>query len=152
MPAIAASLAIRDVSAADHSAWLPLWDAYLRFYGVTLAQGVTDRTWARILDPGSPLSCRIAFLGGHAMGFANFLHHPSTWVAGDDCYLEDLYVCHEARGRGLGRALIDDLTALARARGWHRIYWHTNSDNTRARALYDSYVLPDGHVRYRMPL
>jgi RimJ/RimL family protein N-acetyltransferase len=48
--------------------------------------------------------------------------------------------------------LLDDLALLAKARGWHRLYWHTDAGNTRARALYDSYVVSDGHVRYRMPL
>lgn len=56
------------------------------------------------------------------------------------------------RGHGIGRALIDDLRTLARARGWKRLYWHTGRDNARARALYDSYTPEDGHVRYRMTL
>ena len=70
----------------------------------------------------------------------------------EDCYLEDLFVAEAARGHGLGRALIDDLVSLARSRGWSRVYWHTNEDNTRARALYDQYVASDGHIRYRMRL
>ena len=57
-----------------------------------------------------------------------------------------------ARGLGLGRALIDDLIALARAKGWHRLYWHTDEANATARKLYDSFLPPDGHIRYRMAL
>ena len=57
-----------------------------------------------------------------------------------------------ARGGGVGRALIDDLLALGRARGWARVYWHTDQGNAQARALYDSYVLSDGHIRYRLKL
>jgi len=89
---------------------------------------------------------------GAVIGFAIRQHHPSTWVMGDDCYLEDLFVDGTARGHGAGRALIDDLRSLAKARGWHRLYWHTGRGNARARALYDSYVEEDGHVRYRMTL
>jgi GNAT superfamily N-acetyltransferase len=89
---------------------------------------------------------------GVPLAFAIHLHHSSTWVAGDDCYLEDLFVSEAARGHGLGRALIDDLMAIARARGWHRLYWHTDEGNTRARKLYDSYAPPDGHIRYRLKL
>ena len=44
------------------------------------------------------------------------------------------------------------LIALARARGWHRLYWHTDEGNATARKLYDSYVQTDGHVRYRLTL
>ena len=43
---------------------------------------------------------------------------------GDDGYLEDLFVAPEARGRGLGRALIEDLIAknpgqAEQYRAWH---------------------------------
>ncbi len=143
---------IRDAGPGDKAAWQELWAAYLAFYEVDLPQQVTEATWQRLMDPASPVKARLAEVDGRVMGFAIHLHHPSTWAATDDCYLEDLFVSDRARGLGLGRALIDDLVALAKARGWGRVYWHTDEGNTRARALYDSYVLSDGHVRYRMRL
>ncbi|MEY4697672.1 MAG: hypothetical protein RIT14_2100, partial [Pseudomonadota bacterium] len=93
-----------------------------------------------------------ALVDGQVCGFAIHQPHPSTWVMGEDIYLEDLFVDATTRGQGLGRALIDDLIALGRARGWHRIYWHTDHDNARARQLYDSYTPADGAIRYRMKL
>ncbi len=146
------TFAITDLTSAHQDAFLDLWARYLRFYDVTLVRAVTDATWARLMDPASPMKARIALIGDQPVGFAIHLHHPSTWVAGDDCYLEDLFVSDAARGQGLGRALIDDLAIIARAKGWHRLYWHTDESNTRARALYDSYVPSDGHIRYRMRL
>lgn len=146
------AITIRDISAADEAEWRRLWEAYLAFYQVNLAPEVTDRTWARLIDPASPLKGRLAVVDGVVRGFALHHHHCSTWVLGEDCYLEDLFVADTARGLGLGRALIDDLIALARARGWHRLYWHTDEGNARARALYDSYAPWDGHVRYRLKL
>ena len=143
---------IRDLLADDEPAWRALWADYLAFYEVTLTPEVTDRTWARLMDTGSPLKGRVAVEGGAVMGFALHHSHCSTWVLGEDCYLEDLFVSDAARGQGLGRALLDDLIALARARGWHRLYWHTDETNARARALYDSYAPYDGHVRYRLKL
>jgi GNAT superfamily N-acetyltransferase len=113
---------------------------------------VTAATWARLIDPASPVKARLALDEGRVIGFAIHLHHPSTWVATEDCYLEDLFVADDARGLGAGRALIDDLIAVARARGWARLYWHTDKANTRARALYDQYVASDGHIRYRIRL
>ena len=71
---------------------------------------------------------------------------------GEDCYLEDLFVEDGARGQGLGRALIEDLMVLAKARGWHRLYWHTDAGNLPARRLYDRFIASDGHIRYRLPL
>lgn len=143
---------IRDAGPQDAAAWHGLWDQYLRFYDVDLAPDVTAATWARLMDPASPVKARLALDEGGMIGFAIHLHHPSTWAATEDCYLEDLFVTEDARGLGAGRALIDDLIALARARGWARLYWHTDEANTRARALYDQYVASDGHIRYRMRL
>jgi len=143
---------IRDLTAADKPGFLALWQSYLDFYKVTLDPSVTAHTWARLMDGAAPLTGRVAEEDGTLLGFALHFHHCSTWVPGDDCYLEDLFVADAARGKGVGRALIDDLIALAKARGWHRLYWHTDEGNTRARALYDSYTPWDGHVRYRLKL
>jgi len=71
---------------------------------------------------------------------------------GDDCYLEDLFVTAEARGKGVGRALIEDLKSLAKSKGWNRLYWHTDENNATARKLYDSFAPSDGHIRYRIRL
>ncbi len=145
-------LVIREMVAADEAAWRGLWAQYLAFYQVPLADEVTARTWARLMEPGAPLAGRVAEAEGAVVGFALYLHHSSTWVAGDDCYLEDLFVTDAARGGGIGRALIGDLMVIARAKGWHRLYWHTDAGNTRARALYDQFVASDGHIRYRLSL
>jgi GNAT superfamily N-acetyltransferase len=143
---------IKNASAADYAAWHILWMQYLAFYNVTLAPEVTKHTWARLLDPTSRLDGRFAFLDGVMVGFALHHHHASTWVAGDDCYLEDLFLDEAARGHGIGRALIDDLIEIARSKGCKRLYWHTDKRNQTARRLYDHYAKEDGHVRYRMPL
>jgi GNAT superfamily N-acetyltransferase len=143
---------LRDATPQDEGDFLRLWSGYLTFYQVALDPQITQATWARLMDPNSPVKARLAAVGSQVQGFAIHLHHPSTWIATEDCYLEDLYIDDAARGQGLGRALIDDLIALARANGWARIYWHTNEGNTRARALYDQYVASDGHIRYRMTL
>jgi GNAT superfamily N-acetyltransferase len=141
---------IRDATPADEGAFRALWQGYLDYYGVTLAPEVTAATWARLMDISSPVKARLVEAGGRAKGFAIHLHHSSTWVLTEDCYLEDLFVAPEARGQGLGRALIDDLISLARAKGWGRVYWHTRIDNAKARALYDQYVGWDDHIRYRL--
>ena len=143
---------IRDATPADEGGWRQLWAQYLDFYEVTLTPEVTAATWARLMDPASPVKARLAFDAGRMVGFAIHLHHPSTWVIGDDCYLEDLYLAPEARGKGIGRRLIEDLMELARAAGWQRLYWHTDEGNVVARRLYDRFAPSDGHIRYRLRL
>jgi GNAT superfamily N-acetyltransferase len=145
-------LVIRGAGPADEVVFRELWQGFLGHYDMTLPEAVTASTWARILDPGCAMALRLVEVEGKVLGFALHQHHPSSWVEGDDCYLEDLYVRPEARGQGLGRALIEDLMALARARGWHRIYWLTEQDNVAARRLYDSLAPDDNHIRYRRAL
>lgn len=146
------SVEIRDAAAADEAAWRGLWADYLAFYGVNLAPEITDATWARALDPDTRLGLRLAVSEGRLLGFAAHHWHLSTWTVGPDGYLEDLFVAQGARGQGVGRALISDLVALGRARGWARLYWLTDQANARARQLYDSIARDDGHIRYRMVL
>jgi ribosomal protein S18 acetylase RimI-like enzyme len=51
-----------------------------------------------------------------------------------------------------GRALIADLLARAKERGWSRLYWHTRKGNAPARHLYDEFAVADDFVRYRLNL
>lgn len=146
------TLEIRDAEPTDEVAWRRLWDGYLAFCKVTLPDDITAHTWTRILDPASRLSMRVAVIDGELAGFAIHHFHDSSWVKSPDCYLEDLYVDDRFRGKGLGRAIVDDLVALGKARGWSRLHWHTERDNVRARKLYDTYTQENGQLHYRMKL
>jgi GNAT superfamily N-acetyltransferase len=143
---------IRPLVATDRDQWQSLWDGYCHFYETVLTARVTESTWQRLLTPDYPVHGRIAVRGERLVGFAHHVLHPSTWKEAESCYLEDLFVAPEERGAGIGRAMIDDLLALCKAKGWSRLYWHTNQSNARARALYDSYVPVDPFVRYRIAL
>jgi GNAT superfamily N-acetyltransferase len=144
------TLIIRDALEGDEAAWRTLWAGYLAFYETEVAEEVTAFTWARILDAGSRVSMRLAEEDGTVLGFAIHHYHDSTWDIAPQGYLEDLFVDGDTRGKGVGRALIDDLVTIAKRNGWRGIYWHTHRDNARARKLYDSYVETDGHIRYRL--
>ena len=141
-------LDIRDPKPEDEGVWRELWAGYNRFYEATVPEEATAGTWARILDPGSAIFCRLAVRDGAVVGFANCVVHPSTWSTLSSCYLEDLFVALDARGTGAGRALIQDLIDQGRAKGWRRVYWHTRQDNAVARRLYDRFAPADGFVRY----
>ena len=60
---------------------------------------------------------------GTAAGFALFFHNYSTFLARPGIYLEDLFVWPEYRGRGIGKALLLRLVAIARQRGCGRVEW-----------------------------
>lgn len=139
---------IRSALPADELAWRKLWSGYCDFYGASLGEAVTDRTWKRILDPDSAVMCIVAEVEGQVYGFANCVVHENTWETQPVCYLEDLFVLPSARSRGIGRALIEWLRNAMRAEGWARVYWMTREDNAQARQLYDQFAQADGFVRY----
>jgi GNAT superfamily N-acetyltransferase len=139
---------IRAALPSDEAAWRQLWRGYCEFYGIQLADEVTDRTWKRILDPDSAVMCVVAEVDGQVYGFANCVVHENTWETQPVCYLEDLFVTPAARGHGLGTALIEWLRNAMRAEGWARLYWVTREDNVQARRLYDRFTQADGFVRY----
>lgn len=144
------ALLIRDPKPADEAAWRRLWSGYVAFYEAEVSEAVTAATWQRLLTPGSNMFGRIAEWQDTVAGFTVSVLHPGSWTLTPNCYLEDLFVDPEARGHGLGRALIDDLVRLGRDKGWSRIYWHTRQSNEAARRLYDSFAEADDFVRYRL--
>jgi len=141
---------VRDIHQDDYKAWRKLWDGYTAFYNEKLPEQVTQSTWNRMFDPESSIQAHVAEEGGSLVGFAIFLMHEATWQAEPICYLEDLYVDETIRGKGVGRALIQNLIDLGHQKGWGRVYWHTDKANERARRLYDQFLPADNHVRYRV--
>ena len=75
---------------------------------------------------------------GDAEGVAVLRFRPSVWSTADECYLAELYVAPEQRGRGLGRALMVAAIDAARTRGADYMDLGTSEDDVAARALYES--------------
>jgi GNAT superfamily N-acetyltransferase len=71
-----------------------------------------------------------------AQGFALFFHNFSTFEGRPGIYLEDLFVRPEARGSGLGKALLKALAALAVARDCARLEWWVLDWNDPAIQFY----------------
>ena len=147
-----AELVIRPIAWGDHAAWLPLWDGYNAFYGragpTALAAEITQTTWARFFDEDEPVHALVAERDGRLVGIVHFLFHRSTTMIGLNCYLQDLFTDAEARGGGVGRALIEAVYERARAAGSTRVYWHTHETNQTAMRLYDQVADRTGFVVY----
>lgn len=145
-------LAIRPVTPADLSGWLPLWEGYNRFYERTAAPEVTAQTWQRFFDAYEPVHGAVAEQDGALVGMVNYLYHRNTSMIGPTCYLQDLFTSEAARGRGIGRALIEHVYARAREAGAGRVYWMTHETNHTAMKLYDKVAERSGFVQYRKQL
>ncbi len=69
-------------------------------------------------------------------GFALFFHNFSTFEGKPGVYLEDLFVRPEARGSGLGKALLAHLAAIAEERDCARLEWWVLDWNEPAIGFY----------------
>jgi GNAT superfamily N-acetyltransferase len=65
----------------------------------------------------------IVSVDGQDVGFALFFSNFSTFLGKPGLYLEDLYVKPEFRGRGIGKATLAHLAAIAEQRGYGRFEW-----------------------------
>ncbi len=149
-------VAIRRVAKEDFARWKPLWDGYNAFYGrsgqTALPLEVTQMTWSRFFDAYEPMHAVVAEDSGNLLGLAHFLFHRSTTQIAPTCYLQDLFTLEEARGKGVGRALIDAVYERARAAGSPRVYWQTHETNIPAMRLYDKVAEKSGFLVYRKSL
>jgi GNAT superfamily N-acetyltransferase len=69
-------------------------------------------------------------------GFAIFFHNFSTFIGKPGIYIEDLFVCPEFRGKGLGRMLFSYIAQLAVTRGCGRVEWTVLTWNEPAINFY----------------
>jgi GNAT superfamily N-acetyltransferase len=143
---------IRLVTAEDHAAWLPLWQAYLRFYNTELPGAVTQSTWQRLLDDREPTHGALAWNGDTAVGLVHFIYHRSNWSIENSCYLQDLLVTEQSRGTGVGRQLIEFVYATAKTDGCCKVHWLTHETNATAIQLYERIAERPGFIQFRNAL
>jgi GNAT superfamily N-acetyltransferase len=144
---------IRPVQPQDFDAWKVLWDGYNAFYersGPTaLPEHITQSTWQRFFDAYEPVHALVAEADGQLLGLVHYLYHRSTIGIGPNCYLQDLFTAEAARGKGVGRALIEAVYEIAQADGCGRVYWHTRDSNVTAQRLYNQVAEGGGVMVYR---
>ena len=147
---------IRPLAKIDYAQWLPLWDGYNAFYGragtTALDPEITATTWSRFFDAHEPVQALVAEDGGALIGLVHYLYHRSTTSIVPTCYLQDLFTQAEARGKGVGRALIEAVYDAARRTGATRVYWQTHETNHTAMRLYDQVAEKSGFLVYRKAL
>jgi GNAT superfamily N-acetyltransferase len=142
-------LIVRPVAPTDSPQWAPLWEGYNSFYERTLPAEITEMTWSRFFDAYEPVHAMVAEEDGRLLGLVHYLFHRSTIMIGPTCYLQDLFTNEAARGKGVGRALIEAVYERAREAGSPRVYWQTHETNLTAMALYDKVAERSGFVVYR---
>lgn len=140
----------RPLEPGDRRDWERLWRGYLAFYEAEVDPAVFDVTWSRLSsnEAGEFRGLLACGPDGAPLGLAHYLFHRHCWSVADACYLQDLFVAPEARGRGAGRALIEAVYAEADSAGAANVYWLTQDFNHTARQLYDRISVKTPFIKY----
>jgi GNAT superfamily N-acetyltransferase len=130
---------IETVTAATFELVLPLIAGYQRFYDAVPDEARNRAHFSQFLEDHS---AGIQFVAldepGRALGFATLYFPLSSVSARVNCLMNDLFTVPEARGKGVGRALILHCLQYAREHDYPSIYWQTAQSNVTAQRLYDS--------------
>ena len=147
---------VRPIAAEQFEQLLPLIAAYQRFYAVAeIDEERNRRFFRRFLAPSEDGLLLGAWQGGgggarrggggagrgggdELLGYACLYWHFSSLAAAESVLMNDLFVAEPARGRGVGRALIEAAAEVARERSADCLEWATAPGNATARRLYDS--------------
>ncbi len=136
---VTAKVEIAPIAPEELEELLPLIAAYQDFYEVEKVDDDRNRAFFRRFiapsEDGLILGARSA---GRLAGYACLYWHFSSLEACESVLMNDLFVDESARGRGVGRALIEATAEVARRRGALSLEWATAPGNRTAQRLYDS--------------
>lgn len=88
--------------------------------------------------PNPRFRCLLAEEDSAPAGLALYFFVYSTWNSPNNIYLEDLYVAPKFRRRGVGLALMQELSRVGRETGCRTINWHVLPNNEPAIQFYKS--------------
>lgn len=110
----------------------------LAAYEKLLAEAVAtpESLTVALFGPNPRVFCDIAESGGRAVGFALWFYNYSTFVGRHGIFLEDLFVEPEARGEGIGKALLKRLADRCVTEGLGRLEWTVLDWNEPSIAFY----------------
>jgi GNAT superfamily N-acetyltransferase len=136
-PTAPSDLRIRAATRADVRVILSFIEQLADFEHLRHEVSATEAALADTLFGDRPAAeVLLASLGGRDVGFALFFETYSTFLARPGIHLEDLFVVPDARGAGVGRALLGRLAAIADTRDCGRLEWAVLSWNAPAIRFY----------------
>ena len=132
------TLAVRVAGPEDMPSLLRLFRSFMDYLG---DPSPPDDALAGAIEPvftDAASEILIAERGGEPVGYAHVRYYYSVWMAGPECFLEDLFVFEHLRDKGIGRRMLGVIFDRARDRGCRRVRLDTNEENTRGIHLYES--------------
>lgn len=126
---------IRALTSDDFGGWLALWNTNNLGH---INEPVTTQTWMRLMDDQAQVFGIVAEDKGALVGLVQYIVHPTTGSIEPACYMQDVFVTPEMRGRGIAKAMIGELERIGKREAWSRVYWLAEAGNEAAQALYKS--------------
>jgi GNAT superfamily N-acetyltransferase len=105
-----------------------------------------------LFGPDPKVFCELAEWAGRPVGFALWFYTYSTFQGRHGIWLEDLFVAPEARGRGIGKALLVELARRCRQEGLGRLEWWVLDWNVPSIEFYQGQggVMQDEWTKVRL--
>jgi GNAT superfamily N-acetyltransferase len=107
-----------------------------------------DEYYAELLLSDRTAELLGARQGAKLVGFAVFFDLPDTMTGMRAGQLDELFVDHDARSRGIGRALVEALAREGRQRGWTHLRWMVPKKPASAGRLAESLAEPGDWASY----
>jgi len=143
---------IRRLRKDEYQPWLKLWGLYMEFYKQPLNEEVAQATFHRLVYSNAGMNALVYTEGDELIGFVHYIFHASTWTHGNYCYLQDLYVLPEHRGKGIATQLIQSVYGDAERLNCSRVYWLTHESNKTGISLYNKVADNAGFIQFRKNL
>lgn len=146
---------VRQATVDDLDLIVPLFDAYRQFYRQPSdAEGARRFLLKRFEHNQSVIFLALDDGDGDAIGFTQLYPSFSSASIARIFILNDLFVAPDARGRGVGSALLDAAAGYGRRVGAIRLALSTELSNTTAQAVYEKMGWQRDNVFcvYQLPL
>jgi GNAT superfamily N-acetyltransferase len=132
-------LSLRPAQAEDVPTILTLIRGLAEYEHEPHAAQATEQDLLRDgFGPHPRFHCVLAEWDGATAGFALYFYNYSTWKGRAGIFLDDLFVCPEFRGKGIGKALLLHVGAIAASENCGRYEWLVLDWNTPSIQFYES--------------
>jgi len=128
---------IRDCQPTDVNALVDLCQKHSEYERAVFNPiGKEEKLQKALFDDHPKLFCLVVEVNEKIIGYASYTFDFSTWDASTFMYMDCLYLKEDTRGFGIGEALIEKLTQIAKDKNCINIQWQTPDFNERAIKFY----------------